>query len=148
MPRLDHLGPSRADMHGPSAPSGPAGLAGPPGTADPDSRRPSRRALLRGATGVGAACAAATALSGIGGSALAARDKTGRRGDRGADAQDRTGRPADSGAGTRAAAEPAEQLVIHVKDAKTGQIDVFRGTSLTRVHDPELAARLVQASRR
>jgi len=137
MPRLDHFGPSRANLHGPSAPSapsGPAGLAGPPGPADPDSRRPSRRALLRGATGVGAACAAATALSGIGGSALAARDKTAR--------------PADSGAGARAAAEPAEQLVIHVKDAKTGQIDVFRGTSLTPLHDPELAARLVQASRR
>ena len=91
-----------------------------------------------------------TALAGLGRSALAAREKTDGRADRGADAQDKSARHADGGAGAQAAAEHtehAEQLVIHVKDAKTGRIDVFRGTSLTRLHDPELAARLVLASR-
>src|SRR6266581_4788768 len=90
------------------------------------SRRPSRRALLRGAAGVGAASAAMTALAGLGRSALAAREKTDGRADRGADAQDKSARHADGGAGAQAAAEHtehAEQLVIHVKDAKTSRID-------------------------
>jgi hypothetical protein len=34
-----------------------------------------------------------------------------------------------------------------VRDAKSGQIDVFRGTSQTSLRDPDLAARLVRASR-
>jgi hypothetical protein len=59
-------------------------------------------------------------------------------------------------AGTKAAAGPAragtagagesEPVVVHVRDAATGEMDVFRGTSHTRVHDKELAARLVGAS--
>jgi hypothetical protein len=36
---------------------------------------------------------------------------------------------------------------VHVRDAGSGEIDLFRGTSHVRVHDPELAARLVRASR-
>jgi len=36
---------------------------------------------------------------------------------------------------------------VHVLDARSGEIDVFRGTSQTRLHDRELAARLVRASR-
>ena len=36
---------------------------------------------------------------------------------------------------------------MHVRDARSGEIDVFRGTSHARVHDPELAARLMRASR-
>ncbi len=35
---------------------------------------------------------------------------------------------------------------MHVRDARSGEIDVFRGTSHTRVQDRELAARLVRAS--
>jgi hypothetical protein len=37
--------------------------------------------------------------------------------------------------------------VVHVRDAATGEMDVFRGTTHTRVHDKELAARLIGASR-
>jgi hypothetical protein len=36
---------------------------------------------------------------------------------------------------------------VHVRDARSGDIDLFRGTSPTRMRDPELAARLVRASR-
>jgi hypothetical protein len=64
------------------------------------------------------------------------------------------GRPArgaardDAGSG---AAEPdspvAEPVIAHVRNARTGEIDVFRGTSQTRLHDPALAALLVRASR-
>ena len=63
-----------------------------------------------------------------------------------------------AGAGVAAASWPAapagtkdldsaEPIVVHVRDARSGEIDVFRGTSQTRVHDRELAARLVRASR-
>jgi hypothetical protein len=44
-------------------------------------------------------------------------------------------------------AHPAEPVVAHVRNARTGEIDVFRGTSQVRLHDPALAALLVRASR-
>jgi hypothetical protein len=53
---------------------------------------------------------------------------------------------ASRGAGSAAAGEPGP-VVVHVRDAATGEMDVFRGTTHTRVHDKELAARLVGASR-
>jgi hypothetical protein len=37
--------------------------------------------------------------------------------------------------------------VIHVRDADTGEMDIFAGTARTRLRDPALAARLVRASR-
>lgn len=93
----------------------------------------SRRSVLRSAAGAGAAGIAVTALAGTAGPALAAA------------------RPADPAARGRAPdatdTGPAEQVVVHVRDARSGEIDVFRGTSHTRVRDPELAARLVRASR-
>ena len=122
MPRQDRLGPPAA---GASAPSG----VGP----EEPGQRPSRRALLRGAAGAGAAGVAATALSGLSGTALAAPVRTGSAG---------------HATGQRAAdADHSEQLVVHVKDAAAGEIDVFRGSSVTRLRDPELAARLVRAAR-
>ena len=123
MPRQDRLGLPAA---GASAPSGAAGR-------DEPEQGPSRRALLRGAAGAGAAGVAATALSGLGGTALAAPVATGR-------AAHETGQRA-------AGADRSEQLVVHVKNAASGEIDVFRGSSLTRLRDPELAARLVRAAR-
>jgi hypothetical protein len=36
--------------------------------------------------------------------------------------------------------------VVHLRDAASGEIDVFRGTSQVRLLDRELAARLVRAS--
>jgi hypothetical protein len=96
----------------------------------PEASALSRRLVLRGAAGAGAAGIAAAAL--MGGALPAA-------------------------AGTKAAAGPAragtagagesEPVVVHVRDAATGEMDVFRGTTHTRVHDKELAARLVGASR-
>lgn len=87
----------------------------------------SRRSLLKGAAagaaGVAAAALAAGAMPAAAGS-----------------------RPAGPvrGAGTASAAG-SEPVVVHVRDAATGEMDVFRGTTCTRVHDSELAARLVRA---
>jgi hypothetical protein len=36
--------------------------------------------------------------------------------------------------------------VVHVRDARTGELDVFRGTSQFRLQDRELAARLLRAA--
>jgi hypothetical protein len=83
---------------------------------------------------VGAAGIAATALAGTAAPALAkavrpavpaARETTGG-------AKEITG---------------TESVVVHLRDAASGEIDVFRGTSQVRLRDPELAARLMRASR-
>ena len=123
MPRQDRPGSLPA---GSAAPSGPAAR-------DDLEQSPSRRALLRGAAGAGAAGVAATALSGLGGTALAAPAGAGRG------ARHETGQ--------QAAADHYEQVVVHVRDPRAGEIDIFRGSSVTRLRDPELAARLVRASR-
>ena len=110
--------------------SSPAELAGPDRGEQP---RPSRRSILRGAAGAGVAGFAATALAGTAVPAFAAAS--------------RPAAPAARGAAGAADADTAEQIVVHVRDARSGEIDVFRGTSQTRVHDRELAARLIRASR-
>jgi anaerobic selenocysteine-containing dehydrogenase len=93
---------------------------------EPSAR--SRRSLLKGAAAAGAAGVAAAALAA--GAVPAA-------------ASSRSAGPA-RGAGT-ASAGGSEPVVVHVRDAATGEMDVFRGTTCTRVHDIELAARLVRA---
>jgi hypothetical protein len=112
--------PDRHDTTSPAARTD----AGP----EAQQQRPSRRSVLRGAAGAGVAGIAATALAGAAAPALAA-----------------AARPA-APAGTKDL-DSAEPIVVHVRDARSGEIDVFRGTSQTRVHDRELAARLVRASR-
>jgi hypothetical protein len=98
----------------------------------PGSAGPSRRAVLRSAAGAGLA---ATAVAAGGGAAFAAV------------------RPAHAQASRAQAAPDAapehdgEAIVVHLRDARTGEIDVFHGTRQTRVHDRELAARLIRASR-
>jgi hypothetical protein len=90
----------------------------------------SRRSVLWGAAGAGAAGIAATAFIGSAGHPATPAE------------------PETRGAATPAAdAATTDQIVVHVRDARSGEIDVFRGTSQTRLHDPELAARLVRASR-
>jgi len=93
--------------------------------------QPSRRSLLRGAAGAGVAGLAITALADT---ALAAP------------AAAATGpAPRRERAGAAAHAEPlpdAEPLIVHVRDARTGVMDVYRGTSHTRLRDPGLAAYL------
>ncbi len=86
-------------------------------------RRMSRRSLLRGAATAGAAGLAATAMGGAVSQAAAA-----------------TRRPdlAHSHA-------PAEPIMVHVRDARSGDIELFAGTSQTRVHDKDLAARITRA---
>ena len=93
-------------------------------------QRLSRRSVLRGAAGAGAAGIAATALAGTAVPAFAAAN-----------------RPARPAGADPKGAEATEQIVVHVRDVRSGEIDVFRGTSQTRVHDRELAARLARASR-
>src|SRR5215510_5960247 len=88
---------------------------------------PSRRSVLRVAAGAGAAGIAATALSGVvGGMAAQASALKG------------TGHLSpDEASGT-------DPLIVHVRDAAAGEIDLFRGTTQTRLHDRDLAARLVR----
>jgi hypothetical protein len=114
--------PGHNDLNSP-----PAGrdreTAGPP-------PRLSRRSVLRGAAGAGAAGIAATALVGAAGPAMAAA------------------RPASRHTGPQLSSEDtAEQIVVHVRDARSGEIDIFRGTGHVTLHDRELASRLVRASR-
>jgi hypothetical protein len=94
----------------------------------------SRRAMLRTAAGTSAAGL-------IAGGAFAALP---------AAAADRASRSAAS-TGQDAAVHPDREadgpLVVYVRDARTGDMDVFVGTTRTQLRDPELAARLARASR-
>jgi len=98
----------------------PASLAGPAGRPVPVSRR----SVLRSAAGAGAVGAACLVVGGaLGAVPAAAATRPARR-------------APDSG---RAG---ADRVVVHVRDARTGEIDVFAGTSHTRLRDPGLAAQL------
>lgn len=97
---------------------------------DLDDSALSRRTMLKGAAGVGAAGLAASALASLALPAAAATKATVK---------------AARGPSSDAAAD--EAIVVHVRDAASGEIDVFRGTTQTRLHDRDLAARLVRASR-
>ncbi|HEX4061643.1 MAG TPA: hypothetical protein VHY58_11565 [Streptosporangiaceae bacterium] len=101
---------------------------------DQDQSNVSRRKLL-GAAGVGAAGLAAGAFGGL----TAAHAAT-------------AGKPA---AGKPGADEPSladgqaktdEHVVVHVHAGADADIDVFRGTGQTTLHDPDLAARLRRAA--
>lgn len=100
-----------------------------PGSGYPVHSPVSRRSVLRGAATAGAAGIAASALAGLVGSASAA------------DAA--PSRPAES---HRADTDSADQIVVHIRDIRSGHLDVLRGTSQTQLHDPEIVARLVRAS--
>jgi len=103
-------------------------------------RRLSRRSLLQGAATAGAAGLAVSAIGTAASPAFAAT----------------TSRPAGSeGAATKApssagsaadgsAAAPAGAIMVHVRDAKSGDIEVFSGTSKTRLRDKDLAARIAR----
>jgi hypothetical protein len=103
----------------------------------------SRRSVLRGAAGASAAgLMAGSALTALPAVAAARPARSGQP-------AERPGRPAaamtpDAGADPGGAAGP---LVIHVRDARTGEMDIFAGTTRTRLSDPALAARLVRASK-
>jgi hypothetical protein len=97
--------------------------------------------MLRTAAGAGAAGAAGLMASG----ALAAAPAAGAA----RPARQPEEQAAHSGATTAAGRDRAADgpLVIHVRDARTGEMDVFEGMTHTRLRDPELAARLARASR-
>jgi hypothetical protein len=98
--------------------------------------QPSRRSVLRGAAGAGAAGLAVTTLAGtaFAGPALAASCEDGASSDNKASA-------------ATAEEHGGEDVVVHVRDVRSGEMDVYRGTSHIKVTDRALAARLARASR-
>jgi len=88
--------------------------------------RVSRRSVIRGAATAGAAGLAATALGGALSPAAAART-----------------RAAVPAVGDVKA--PSGPIVVHVRNATSGDIEVFSGISQTRLRDRDLAARIVRA---
>jgi hypothetical protein len=103
--------------------------------ADPnpgETAPPSRRSVLRGVAGVGAVgFAAAVGVGAAAGPALAADNR------RAAAARPDAALPADT----------AGPLVVYLRDAASGELDVFAGTSHAVIRDHELAARLTSAVR-
>src|SRR5262249_22590052 len=96
---------------------------------------PSRRSVLRGAAGLaGAGLAASTAASVIATAPTMASSAARAAGTRTKRA------PGPEG-------DPTEPVVVHVRDARSGEMDVFAGTTQSRLRDPELAARLTRAVR-
>jgi hypothetical protein len=89
--------------------------------------------MLWGA-GVSAAGLAAIAVAGPAAPALAAAK--------------RPAAPAASGSVADGSSDGVSgPVVIHLRDVRSGEMDVFAGTSHTRLRDPELAARLAKAAR-
>jgi hypothetical protein len=103
------------------APAERAGDANPPA-----GRRLSRRSVLQGAGTAGAAGLAVTALGAAVSPAAAAT---------------RRSSPGGGGAATAASGS----IVVHVRDAGSGDIEVFSGTSQARLRDKDLAARIARA---
>jgi hypothetical protein len=91
----------------------------------PNPLHMSRRGLLRGAAGIGAAgLVSGVAVQAFTSNASGAADSA-------------------NAAGT-ASGEP---MVAHVRDVRTGEVDLFVGTRKVRFRDPRLAARLAEAAR-
>ena len=88
-----------------------------------EGRHLSRRSMLRGAATAGAAGLAVTAIGAAATPAFAATDRTQSHG----------------------APQTAGPIMVHVRDAKSGDIEVFSGTSKTRLRDKDLAARIARA---
>ena len=105
-------------------------------TPDPEPRSAlSRRSVLRRAAGAGAAGFAVTALgtSAFEGSALSASAR---------EASAREATTAARAAGTTSSTGP---IIVHVRDAASGDIEVFAGTSQARLRDRDLATRIAKA---
>jgi len=105
-----------------------------PDSAAEDARRPgpSRRSVLSGAAGLAGAGLAATAIAGTLSAPAAAASAITTR----AHAGQAAGVPS-----------PAEPVIVHVRDLRSGEMDVFAGEATARLRDPGLAARLVHAVR-
>jgi hypothetical protein len=115
------------------------------GTRPAGQRAPvSRRAMLRTAAGASAAGLVAGGAFAALPAAAAARPSRSRP------SAGQTGRSAASTT-HHVAAHPGREddgpLVVYVRDARSGEMDIFAGTTRTQLRDPELAARLARASR-
>ena len=97
---------------------------------EPSESRLSRRSLLQGAATVGAAGLAATALGAAASPALAGTSRP-----------PAPGQPHGQGE-VKTAAGP---IMVHVRDTRSGDIEVFSGTSQTRLRDKDLAALIARA---
>ena len=96
------------------------------GDANPPAGRLSRRSVLQGAATAGAAGLAVTALgAAVSPASAATRQSSPRSGD--------------------AATAASGSIVVHVRDAGSGDIEVFSGTSQTRLCDKDLASRIARA---
>ena len=91
--------------------------------------KPSRRSVLYGAAGLAGAGLAATVMAGT----LAAPAS--------ASAAPRT----HPGRAARVSSD--EPVIVHIRDVRSGEMDVFAGENQVRLRDPGLAARLTQAVR-
>jgi hypothetical protein len=100
------------------------------------AERMSRRSLLQGAAAAGAAGLAVTAFGAAMSPAASASTTA-------SSAPARGDLKAPAGGDVKAA--PAGPVVVHVRNAKSGDIEVFSGTSQTRLRDKDLAARIVRA---
>jgi nitrous oxide reductase len=100
--------------------------------ASDQGRRMSRRSLLQGAATAGAAGLAVTTIGAAASPAFAATNRT-----------------SAAQTSTRTSSEnlPSGAITVHVRDAKTGDVEVFHGTSSTRLRDKDLAARIARAIR-
>ena len=87
----------------------------------------SRRGMLRGAGGIGIAALAAGVLVDTAGSPASAA----------------TAGTTSASRGTAPAGSP---LVVHVHDARTGEVDLYTGEQHVRVHNPALVRALAQAA--
>src|SRR5580704_8395098 len=130
------LTPSNLLAHASSATSERISMPPPEHAATPATQAPrdtppapSRRSMLRGAASAGAAGLALTALAAS--PALAASQHV------------RLATPEADHVPDHIA--DGEALVVHVRNVRSGEMDVYRGTSHVRLHDRALAARLARA---
>jgi hypothetical protein len=96
--------------------------------------------VLRTAAGAGVAGLAASAVAGT---VIAAPARSAPAGS----APVQRGTRSSGAQGEQGAGGEAQPIVVHLRDAGSGEMDVFAGTSQTRLRDPDLAARLVRAVR-
>jgi hypothetical protein len=107
----------------------------------PDARRLSRRSLLHGVATAGAAGIAATALSASPAMAATSHDP----GQKDEEQDRRHGR--DAAPCEHDPRLPDGPIMVHVRDARSGDIELFCGDGKTRLHDQDLAARIARAIR-
>ena len=103
----------------------------------------SRRGLVKGAAGVAAAGVVTLTASRTPAVAAAVPGSDTAAGARDAAGPDTSGSDGDGDGDDGDLGE----LVVHVRDARSGKMDVYAGSQHFAVHDPALAARLAAAAK-